>query len=329
MSSQILVTGGTGLIGSCLVERLAKKYNVKCLLLKNSDTKFLTDLGVQIVYGDITDKESLKPAIKGIDRVFHLAAAFKKDTPKNPTKYYYFVMNVKGVENLMSVCKENGVESVVHFSASGVYGHSSNIPMNENSPYNPTNPYEESKCEGEKVVVSFMQAGLPATIIQPTIVYGPGEVVAFPKFFKSIKKGLPVVIGNGKNKLHLVYVENLVDGAILASEEKRAIGQKYLIGDDRAYTVSEIVETIAGELGVQIPKIKIPYWVARIGVMPFDLMSMIGITPPLKGYTVNFLAKNREYDISKAKKELGYNSKIPLKEGIKYTVKWYEKNGFL
>lgn len=330
MSLKILVTGGTGLIGSHLVERLIKKHNVRCLVLKNSDTKFLDDLGVEVVYGDITDKKSLKLAVKGIDYVFHLAAAFKKDLPKNPTKDFYFNVNVKGVENLLSVCKENEVERVIHFSASGVYGHSTSKPINENSPYNPSNPYELSKCEGEKMVIKFIGSGLPATIIQPTIVYGPRETTAFLRLFKAIKNGVFIVIGNGKNKLHLAYVENLIDGVILASKEKKAIGQKYLIGDERAYPVLEIVETIANVLDVKIPKIKIPYWVAKIGAVPFELTSKImGIKPPITRYTVDFLAKNRIYDISKAKKELGYKPKFSLKEGIEHTVRWYKENSLL
>lgn len=328
--SKILVTGGTGLIGSFLVEKLVKNNDVKCLILKNSDTKFLDDLGIKIAYGDITDISSLNHAIKDADVVFHLAAAFKKDLPKNPTEDVYYNVNVKGTENLLDVCKQNEVKRVIHFSASGVYGHSSNKPINEDSPYKPSNPYEKSKCEGEKIALKYNELGLPITIIQPTIVYGPRETVAFLRLFKAIKNGTFRIIGNGENKLHLVYVKNLVDGIILASKSKAAIGQRYLIGDDRAYSVSEIVETIASELGVKIPKMKIPYQIARIGAIPFEIAGKVmKVRPPISRYTVDFLSKNRVYDISKVKKELGYESKIRLKEGIKLTAEWYKNNGLL
>jgi nucleoside-diphosphate-sugar epimerase len=327
--SKILVTGGTGLIGSHLIKRLIKNNEVKCLVLKNSDIKTL-DEGVKVVYGDITDIQSIKSAFKDIDIVFHLAAAFKKDLPKNATKDIYYNINVKGTENVLEICKQNEVERVIHFSASGVYGHSSDTPLNENSSYKPTNPYEESKVEGEKIALRYNSLGLPVTIIQPTIVYGPGETVAFLRLFKAIKDGTFRIIGNGENKLHLVYVENLVDGIILASKEKKAIVQRYLIGDDRAYPISEIVETIASELGVKIPKMKIPYLVAKVGAVPFEILGKImKVRPPLSRYTVDFLSKNRVYDISKAKKELGYKSKIPLKEGIKLTAEWYKDNELL
>jgi nucleoside-diphosphate-sugar epimerase len=330
MSSKVLVTGGTGLIGSFLVEKLVKNNDVKCLILKNSETKFLDDLGVKIAYGDITDISSLNHAIKDVDVVFHLAAAFKKDLPKNPTDDVYYNVNVKGTKNVLELCKQNEVERVIHFSASGVYGHSSNTPINENSPYRPSNPYEKSKCEGEKIALKYNELGLPITIIQPTIVYGPRETVAFLRLFKAIKNGTFRIIGSGENKLHLVYVKNLVDGIILASKKKIAIGQRYLIGDERAYAVSEIVETIASELGVKIPKMKIPYLFAKVGAVPFEIAGKIMRTrPPISRYTVDFLAKNRVYDISKARKELGYKSKISLKEGIERTVKWYEENDLL
>jgi nucleoside-diphosphate-sugar epimerase len=328
--SKILVTGATGLIGSFLTEELAKGNEVKCLALKGTDTKVLDGLGVEIVYGDITDIESLKPVVKEFDTVFHLAAAFKKDLPSNANKEVYFKINVRGTENLLEVCKQNGVGKVVHFSASGVYGHSSDKPINETAPYRPTNPYEESKVEGEKVALRYNEAGLPVTIIQPTIVYGPRETIAFMRMFKGIKNGTFKMVGNGKNELHLVYVKNLVDGIILASKHKHAGGQKYLIGDDRAYPVLEIVQTIADAVGVPAPKMKIPYRAAWLAAIPFEILGKITRKRPfLSRYTVNFLSKNRVYDISKAKNELGYSSSVNLKDGVKVTAEWYINNGLL
>jgi nucleoside-diphosphate-sugar epimerase len=328
----VLVTGGTGLIGSFLLEKLVKfkSYKIKCMALKNSDTKFLKDLGIKVVYGNLTDINSLKKAVKGSDIVFHLAAAFKKDLPKNADRKVYNKINVYGTENLMKVCREEGISRFIHFSASGVYGHSSDKLINEESPYRPTNPYEVSKCEGEKVAVMYNKMGLPVTIIQPTIVYGPRETVAFMRLFKAIQDGTFRIIGDGKNCLHLVYVENLVDGVILASRKKSAIGQKYLIGDDKAYSVRKIVDTIASELGTKVPKMNIPYRAAWFGAIPFELLGRaMKKRPMISRYTVNFLAKNRVYDISKAKKELGYSSKVSLKEGIKITADWYRSKGFL
>jgi nucleoside-diphosphate-sugar epimerase len=327
--SSILVTGGTGLIGSFLVETLVRKNDVRCLVMKNTDTKFIDDLGVEFVYGDITDIKSLKPAVKGVDKVFHLAAAFKKDMPKNPTEDLYFKVNANGTENLLEVCKQDGVGRVVHFSASGVYGPSSDAPVNENSEYNPSDSYEKSKCEGEKIALKYNETGLPVTIVQPTIVYGPRETSVMLRFFKFIKDRR-VIIGNGKNKFNFVYVEDVVDGAILASKEKNAIGQRYLLGYEKSYPMSDFVKVITSTFGVTSSKIKVPYLIAKDGVIFLNaLCDLVGCTSPIKVHSVNFLAGNHDYDISKAKRELGYRPKVSLKEGVKITVKWYKDNNLI
>ena len=327
--SSILVTGGTGLIGSFLVETLVRKNDVRCLVMKNTDTKFIDDLGVEFVYGDITDIKSLKPAVKGVDKVFHLAAAFKKDMPKNPTEDLYFKVNANGTENLLEVCKQDGVGRVVHFSASGVYGPSSDAPVNENSEYNPSDSYEKSKCEGEKIALKYNETGLPVTIVQPTIVYGPRETSVMLRFFKFIKDRR-VMIGNGKNKFNFVYVTDVVDGAILASKQKNAIGQRYLLGYEKSYPLSEFIKIITDIFQVPSSKIKVPYFFAKNGAITLGLIcKLMGRTPPIKVSSVNFLAKNHIYNISKAKRELGYKPKVSLKEGVKITAKWYKDNNLL
>ena len=159
-NKNILVTGGTGLIGSFLVEKLVKGNNVKCLVLKNTDIKVLDNLDVEIVYGNLSNIVSLKNAVKDVDIVFNLAAAFKKDLPKDASEEYYFKVNVDGTENLLRVCLENEIQKVIHLSACGVYGHNSDMPINEESPYRPTNSYERSKCEGEKVALRYNNLGL-------------------------------------------------------------------------------------------------------------------------------------------------------------------------
>jgi nucleoside-diphosphate-sugar epimerase len=327
--ADILVTGGTGLIGSHLVEKLIKKNNVRCLVIKNTDTKFIDNLGIEFVYGDITDIKSLKPAVKGIDKVFHLAAAFKKDVPEHPSENFYFKVNVKGTENLLEMCKQNGVERVVHFSASGVYGPSGNTPINENSRYNPSNAYEKSKCEGEKLALKYNEAGLPVAIVQPTIVYGPRETSVMLRFFKFVKDR-KIIIGNGKNKFNFVYVEDVADGAILASKVKNAIGQKYLLGYEKSYPLSEFVKIITNIFQVPVSKIKIPYLISKGGAFTLELISkFIGVTSPVKISSVDFLARNHIYDISKSKRELGYKPKISLKEGVELTARWYINNNLL
>ncbi|MDD5181713.1 MAG: NAD-dependent epimerase/dehydratase family protein [Candidatus Nanoarchaeia archaeon] len=326
----ILITGATGLIGSYIVEKLVKDNDVRCLVIKNSDVSFLENVGAKVVYGDITDKSTLGPALKDVDIVFHLAAAFKKDLPEKHTEAVYFKINVDGTRNMLEAAKENHVKRFVHFGAGGVYGFTASEPSNENSPYNPSNAYERSKCEGEKLALEFNQAGLPVTIIQPAVVYGPREKASILKFFKAVKMGIFPIIGNGKNKMDFVFVEDIADGAILAAEKENAVGQKYIIGGDRAYTFLEILQVIADTLKVPVPKIKVPYFLAKIGAGLLEIgCSLIGMNPPVKVATMDFLSKNKFYDTSKARKELGYEPKVDLKKGMEITMKWYKDNGLL
>jgi nucleoside-diphosphate-sugar epimerase len=329
-SLNALVTGGTGFIGNYLVENLIKKHQVRCLVRETSNInkiKFLEGLGVDIAYGDLRDKKSLKPAFKGIDCIFHLAAEFGKNLPENA----YCEVNVKGTENLLSLCKENNVKRIIHCSAVGVYGPIKKGKIaDENSPYNPSNAYEKSKCEGEKIAINFMNSGLPLTIIQPAVVYGPRDTSNIYKLFKAIKNHKFFIIGDGKNKKHFVYVENLINGIILASEKKETIGQKYIIGDEKALTILEATQTIAEALNVSIPKLKIPRFTAKLAGNFFEETSKIlNFDPPLTKDRVLFLTENHVYDITKAKRDLGYNPSISFKEGVNLTIDWCKANNFL
>jgi nucleoside-diphosphate-sugar epimerase len=323
-SQKILITGGTGFIGYYLIERLIKENTVKCLVRKNSNIKFLDNLGVELAYGDLKDIKSLKNAVKDIDSLFHLAAAFGKHLPR----HVYFDVNAKGTKNLLSVCEE--VERIIHCSAVGVYGPIQNPPANENFPYNPSNPYEESKCEGEKIAINYINKGYPITIIQPAVVYGPRDISNIFKLFKAIKNQRFRIIGNGENLVHLVYVENLIDGLVLSLKEKKSIGEKYIIADETAVTFLELSQTIADTENVNLPKIKIPVSAAKISAYFFEtIRKIMEFDPPLTKDRVNFLTENHAYDISKAKKELGFMPKVSLEEGVKRSVEWYKTNGFL
>lgn len=329
-NKRILITGATGLIGSYIVEKLSKNNDVRCLVIKNSDVSFLEQVGAKVVYGDITDKSTLGPALKDIDVVFHLAAAFKKDLPEKHTEEVYFKINVDGTKNMLEAAKESHVKRFVHFGATGVYGFTGNKPASETSPYNPSNAYERSKCEGEKLAMEFNKLGLPVTIIQPTVVYGPREKASILKFFKAVRKRIFPIIGNGKNKMDFVFVEDVADATILAAEKENAVGQRYIIGGDRTYTFLEILQVIADTINVPVPKIKVPYLIAKIGARFLEIgCSVVGIEPPVKVATMDFLSKNKFYDTSKARKELGYMPKVDLRTGMEITMNWYKDNGLL
>ena len=321
----ILVTGATGFIGRHLVERLKKEgHRVFCLVREESKEKAKELKEVNVVYGDITKKETLKRNLKSYDAVFHLAAAFGKLMRRED----YFKVNVYGTKNLLEVCKEKNVGRFIHYSACGVYGSSKKV-IDETSPYNPGNPYEESKMEGEKIVIFFMNR-LPIVILQPAVVFGPGDTYNIFKLFKGIKEGKFVIIGDGENKLHFVYIKNLVDASLLALKSKRAIGERFLIADEKALRVRELAFFIAKQLNVSHSFLSIPKWLALIIAYFEEKRAKITMSQPLiTREGVKFLSENHEYCILKAKKILGYKPKYTTYQGIVETIKWYRERGLL
>ncbi len=255
-----LVTGATGFIGRHLVKALHEKDRaIKCLVRKTSQTDFLEQLGVELVYGDLEDKDSLRRALQGADIIYHAAGeVFALDAGN------YYTVNVSGVKNLLEACSNESVRKFIHFSSSSATGPNPvrDIPVNEDSPCSPITPYGKSKLEGEKTIKELSkQYNVPTVIIRPPLVYGPGvsQSSRVLMFLKLIHKGVFRIIGTGNNLVSLCNIDNLIHGLLLAEKEQRAEGETYFLADARPYTVNEIAETIAKEEGKQLPIPHMPF----------------------------------------------------------------------
>lgn len=328
---KILVTGGTGFIGSHLVEALVKRgYQVRCLVRETTAERinFLRKLEVDLIQGDLLNKRKLKEALQNIDIVYHIAGAVDA---KTKSKKVFYDVNVKGTENILEASIKAGVKRFIHCSSVGVYGIvDKKLSVKETEKYNPHTDYERSKTRGERIVLAAKNRGMEISVIRPAIVYGPRDFSAIYKWFKVIKKGLFRIIGHGNNKIHMVYVKNLVEGMILAGEKEKAKGQIYNIADEKETTIKEIAKAMAKALEVKLPRIHLPKTIAKIIAIFFEVLAkIIKIEPPLTRKRVAFLTENRIFDISKAKKELGYSPEIKLEQGIKETVQWYKENKYL
>ncbi len=327
---KILVTGGTGFTGSHLVTRLLEKGHDVGILSRKATPKtdYLTKLGVSIHLGDVTEKNSLENAVKGVELVYHLAAAWQDVTV--PKKVYWDV-NVTGTKNILDVCLEENVARYVHCSTTGVFGNISNPPADENYPYGPGDLYQETKCEGEKLALSyFHEKGLPGVILRPCPIYGPGDPRML-RLFKMIYNNKFIMIGKGNLHYQQVYIDDLIDGFELCGQKKEAIGQKYIIGGNESPTLNELVSMIAEAMNVKPPSRRFPFvwpvWLA--GWVCEKICTPFGIQPPIFPRRVDWFRKNRDFNISKAKEELGYEPKIDLRTGIKNTVTWYRQEGWL
>jgi nucleoside-diphosphate-sugar epimerase len=331
---RILVTGATGFMGSHLVDALAKKeHDVNVLVRKTSNTQYiqthLKNDEIKLIYGDLGDLDSLKTATKDIDVVYHTAAFVRTDIYDYKAEKLLEKINVEGTRNLLEACLLNDVKKVVHFSSVAAIGHAASF-VDEKTPCNPMDPYGKSKLDNEKFAMGFYKKnGLPVTIIRPSTVYGPRDTNTRIKFFQNIKNGKIRIIGDGTNKMPFVYVDDIVNGGILAGENKNSTGEIYILSSKQSYPMEEIIKIIADELNVKQPS-RIPIWFAYVAGFASEIISKISKNPPiLSGSKVKILTRDYSYDISKAKMELGYKPSVDLKEGISKTVRWYKTNGYL
>jgi nucleoside-diphosphate-sugar epimerase len=328
MSQRALVTGGTGFTGSHLCQRLVETgYEVHALVRSPEKAKRLEKQGVYIVPGDLKDRRSLIEAASGCDLVYHIAAAYRQEGL--PDREFWEV-NVTGTENMLEAARECGVARFVHCSTVGVHGHIDRPPADETAPYNPGDVYQETKVAGEKLALQyFRKHRLPGVVFRPVGIYGPGDT-RFLKLFRHIKSGRFHMIGSGRPLYHLTYIDDLIDGIILCGTRREAPGNVYILGGDGYMTLNELVSTIAKTLGVKVSRWHIPFWPVYAAAFACEKACRpFGMEPPIYRRRVDFFRKDRAFDISKAKRELGYSPKVGPREGLTRTAEWYAKNGLL
>jgi nucleoside-diphosphate-sugar epimerase len=294
------------------------------LARESSNVAGLKKLGVDISYGSLEDIQTLKNAMRGTEVVYHAAGeVFAED----PEKYYK--VNVDGLANLVKAAGLASVKKIVHFSSSSATGPNPvrDIPVNEDSPCRPITPYGRSKLQGEQTLVSLANKyNVPVVIIRPPLVYGPGVSSSSRvlMFLKLIHKGMFRIIGHGNNLVSLCYIDNLVDGVLLAGTASKAIGQIYFLSDARPYTINEIAEAIAREEGKQIPLPHLPLWTAGVLSAALSIPArLFGFTSPLTRNTVRELKNSWYLDIAKARSELKYDPRIAFEYGLRKTVEWF------
>jgi nucleoside-diphosphate-sugar epimerase len=323
---RVLVTGATGFIGSNLVETLvAKGYEVKCLVRRPS--RHLEELGVELVKGDITLRDTLKGIAKDVDVVCHLAAILGRyGIPDN----VYWKVNVEGTKLLMEECLKESLRNFIYCSTAGVVGPLKNPTLlaNEKSPYNPSDIYELTKAEAEKLVLKYHNTySLPVTVLRPAFVYGPRDMHLL-ELFKAIQEGSFVHIAGGRSIIHPTYVGDVIQAFELCLGRKGS-GEIFIVAGERPVTWRDFVQIAAGALQVPPPSLSIPRWLAiSLAFIMEGSAKLFSFHPPLTISRVRYLTENRAYDISKIKKELGYRP-IKLEEGIKKTIEWYIQNGYL
>ncbi len=327
----ILVTGGTGFIGSHLVERLVKEgHHVQVLVRKREreykhGLRVLEKLNVVLIYGDLLDLDSLKKAVKGVDVVFHLAAIARPMAIPNKV---YFDVNEVGTRNLLEVC-ENVKKIVVMSSVSAVGPTRDGRAVTEMTKCKPCDVYGWSKLAQEKVCEYYIKKrDLPIVILRPPMVFGPRDFEML-RLFRSINKGFFPIRSSNKC-MEFLYVENLVEACMLALK-KGKVGDKYHITNGEHYSINEIIRSMEKVYGKKRIPVSFPYISFVIfGWFVEGVSNIFRIHPPFKHDTVKWMTKKFWYsDCSKAMVDLGYIPKVGLDEGVRKTVHFYRKNQYI
>ena len=326
---KVLVTGGTGFTGAHLSRRLLERgHDVE--VIDTQPGLFFDELrerGAQLHLGSVTDPELVDRAIDGCEVVYHLAAMFRR---VNAPKSTYLDVNVAGTRLLAQAAQRHGVRSFVNCSTQGVHGHIAQTPGDENSPIAPEDYYQYTKYEGERVLSEFAGQGMSVVTIRPTAIYGPGDPERFLMLFKRVRKGRFLMFGKGTVHYHPVYIDNLVDAFELAAESEDGHGESYLVGDDRYYTLNDLVRAIAKSLDVELTVQYLPFWPLWVSAVACEaLYKPLPADPPLFRRRIDWFRQNRAFSIDKARGQLGYEPKVGLDEGLARTAAWYLEEGYL
>lgn len=322
VGERVLVTGASGFTGGHLCRRLMKDgYSVRALIRNPDRDCGLSSSGIETVLGDVRDQSSLQRAVEGMDKVFHIAAVYRR---QNVSRREMFDTHVQGTKNLLDASINAGVRRFIHCSTIGVHGDIKGPAANEQAPYAPGDHYQDSKAEGERVVLEYMAGGrLPIVVFRPGGIYGPGDL-RFLKLFKAIKAGRFAMIGSGEVRCQMIYIDDLIDGILLCATSERATGNVYILTGSEPATLNQLVRTIAEVLEVRPPRLRVPFApVYLAGFVCEMLCKPFGIDPPLHRRRVKFFSSTRWFDISKAQNHLSFEPKTDLRTGIALTAKWY------
>jgi nucleoside-diphosphate-sugar epimerase len=325
--SEILVTGGNGFVGQYVVSALQDRGDsVRVLALVTEDTSSLEERGVAVYRGDIRQPDTLVAPMQDVDGVLHLAAMMDVWRPIED----YRAVNVTGTENVCRAALAAGVRRFVHMSSSSVYGMALGRPADERFPLAPfRDPYPITKAEGDMAVQRMIvEDHLPAVIIRPDQIFGPGDHLHFGRMADRLRAGRGIIVGSGDNALPFVYVTDVVEGLLLALDHEHAAGQAYNITNDRPVTQKQFLHAIAREIGASPPRLRVPYRALYAAGYAAERLAMLTPSrrrPPITRLGVAFFGTDNRYAIDKARRELGYTPRVALGDGVRLATAWYRE----
>jgi dihydroflavonol-4-reductase len=323
-----LVTGGSGFIGSAVVLELLKRGEpFRALVRSKQRLGNLAGLDVELVEGDLLDSDSLRRALEGCDRVYHLAAVCANWLPDRQVIIH---SNVEGTRNILQTCLEHKVERVVYTSSTAALGSHGRTPANESAQFNLAHTgdaYHISKYRAEQVALEFATKGLPVVIVNPSNPVGPRDIKPSPTgaLILSLLKGkLPGYVDGGIN---VVDVQDVAVGHIQAMERGRP-GEKYILGNVNL-SIRDYFQMVAEAGGGKAPSWRLPTSLAIATGYLYEAVAAVTKKPPIT--TASWVKVGSHYtfwDVSKAIGELGL-PQTPVRESLRKAIAWFRENRYL
>jgi len=312
MDEKILVTGATGRVGKHLVNALLSQGEKVRALVKE---KIVENENVEIFYGDLLDKESLKKAVETVDIIYHLAAVVDYLAPKD----MMFDVNVIGTKNLLEVSK---AKKFIYLSSTASMGKKlKEIPANESTPCHPSDFYGQTKLDAEKLVKE--NGGI---VLRSADVFGSGFIEGYDYVISGLEDGSLPVIGDGKNFIQWIHIDDLIQALLLVKDNGKP-GEVYIVAGKEVKTLNECLELLAKYLEVEPPKKHVSKFLAKT-LTNYKLFKakIKKERPKVIPEYINKMTANRSFDISKAKKELGFEPRISYEDAAREMVEEYKKS---
>jgi dihydroflavonol-4-reductase len=328
---RLLVTGGTGFIGSRLaVAAMQAGHSVLAAGLADTPVTAanlarLRQARVACEVGTIDELARSPRALESFDAVIHLAAAQHE---MNVPDAHFHQVNVAGTASLLAAAKAAGVGRFVYGSTIGVYGDCDG-PVDETTPPAPANVYGSTKLEAERLVLAAA-GDLPVVVVaRISEVYGPGDHRLL-KLFRAIRRGRFFNVGRGKNLHHPIFVDDLVNGLMLAATDPIASGEVFVLAGKDVVTTNDMVAAIAAAVRAPLPSLRVPLWPLLGAAQVLETtLRPLGVQPPLHRRRMDFFRKSFRLDGSKAARLLGFVPMVGFATGAQRTALWYHEVGQL
>jgi nucleoside-diphosphate-sugar epimerase len=323
-----LVTGANGFVGSHLVSALLNEgARVRCLVRRTSDLRWIRELPVELVTGELSDRPSLLHAVSGVQRIYHLGGVTRAGSRES-----YFRANAGGTENLLSAALEAapGIAKFVYISSLAAAGPSrTGDPVREDMEPNPLSWYGMSKLEAEKICLSYSDR-LPVSILRPPPVYGPRDT-DFLMYFRMISRRISPALGWRARYASLVYVDDLVQACLIAGRHPDSRGRIFFVISDECVSYAELAAAVAGAMGRKVFTVHVPMAALSIAAAFQEAVSRVTRQTSLLNFQKVREFRERRWVCSgeSIRKVIGFEPGFSSLAGIPLTVEWYRREGWM